>query len=185
MKNKPHPLDDIDISDIVRVNQAGEYGAKRIYEGQIKYVSEDIKSIIYSMYESEIKHLEYFNNFIKNSTTRSTIMLPVWHIFSYILGVGTSFNKDIAFLCTDAVESVISDHYLEQIKKLERLLFIPSLDPLTKSMLIELKENITKFRLEEIEHQNIAIDLQKNRNFILFTLIQLICKSAIKISKVI
>jgi len=181
MKNKPHPLDNTCIDSIIRVDHAGEYGAKRIYEGQLKFIRKEHKELIHSMYKTELVHLEYFNHIIKTSNIRPTILLPLWHKFAYLLGIFTSFNKETALICTEAVESVIEAHYKDQIDALDR---ISKLDKDKTEDLLALKDKITKFREEEIEHQNLAINLSSStKKFLLYRTIQFICKAAISLSK--
>jgi len=55
---------DEQIEQMIRVNQAGEFGAKRIYEGQLLVLKNDKKyKIIKKMANQEEKHLKTFKNF--------------------------------------------------------------------------------------------------------------------------
>jgi 3-demethoxyubiquinol 3-hydroxylase len=131
----------------IRVNHAGEYGAKRIYQGQLAFTknSQD-KNLIKHMQEQEEVHLKFFENEIAARKVRPSLLYPVWHIGGFALGAITAImGKHAAMACTEAVEEVINEHYLEQLDKL----------PESEQ---ELKENIEKFRQEELEHRDIAVN---------------------------
>ncbi|MFN7038518.1 MAG: demethoxyubiquinone hydroxylase family protein [Alphaproteobacteria bacterium] len=162
------------IEEIIRVNHAGEYGAKRIYEGQLA-VLKDTPSYqtISHMKDQEEKHLKYFEEQLKEKRIRPSILFPLWHVGGYILGVTTSLlGEKAAMACTEAVEEVISEHYEKQIEILDS-------DP-------KLREKIQEFRNEEIEHQNTAIH---NSSYdapiysILTNTIKFGCKTAIWLAK--
>lgn len=132
------------LEQAIRVNHAGEYGAVCIYYGQklILKRSSLINTII-TMEEQEKKHLSYFNEKLKEYKVRPTFLLPVWNILGISLGVITaSMGHKAAMACTVAVEEVIGEHYTEQISHLEDG---------------ELKETISRFRDEELEHKEVAI----------------------------
>ena len=105
------------------------------------------------------------------------MMDPVWRVAGFTLGVTTALmGKEAAMACTEAVETVIGDHYNDQIRKLI------DLDPAKHE---ELKQVIKKFRDEELEHLNIAVDLDAKKaplHSALTTVIQTGCKAAIWIS---
>ena len=53
---------DEQIEQMIRVNQAGEFGAKKIYEGQLLVLKNDKKyKIIKKMANQEEEHLQTFN----------------------------------------------------------------------------------------------------------------------------
>lgn len=135
------------IDSILRVNHAGEYGAKRIYEGQMAILKNSPSlPIIKHMAEQEQEHLDYFVNAIGENKARPTIMMPLWHIGAYAMGAITAMmGEKAAMACTVAVEEVIGEHYNEQLEKLG-------------SKDNELKEKIKKFRDDELEHLNTGID---------------------------
>ena len=163
------------IDSIIRVNHAGEYGAKRIYQGQFDYIADDkAKQLISHMAAQEQEHLDFFANEINKRSVRPTILHPLWHCYGYILGMCTAkLGTKMAMTCTEAVEEVIDEHYLEQLKLLtddEKLL----------------ASKIERFRQEELEHKNIA---QENNakdaacyHFV-SALIRMSCKFAIAVSK--
>lgn len=165
------------IQEIIMVDHAGEYGAQRIYEGQLKYTKKlEDKRLIKHMLDQELEHLEYFENKIKNGIARPTMLMPLWKIFGYGLGaISAKMGLKTAMLVTENVEKVIVQHYQEQIDYLEKT-------DKKNSLLSKIK----KFKQDEADHIHIAIDNDsKNAPFhkICSNLIQYICKSAIFLSK--
>jgi len=139
------------IEEFIRVDHAGERGAIKIYEGQLLALNtfvknNELKKIIEKMKEHEKEHYNYFESEIKKRKIRPTKFLPLWDLLGVSLGFGsTLFGKKAAMLCTASVEEVIQEHYANQIKQLEP-------DE------IKLKEKITKFREDELNHKDIAYD---------------------------
>jgi len=134
------------ISEMIRVNQAGEFGAQKIYEGQLAVLKND--KTIQEMCEQEKKHLETFNKILIKRGIRPTALSPFWDLGGYLLGVTTALiDRKAAMACTVAVEEVIEQHYKGQQDTLEK-------DNTEK----ELIKVIKKFRDEEIEHKNTALD---------------------------
>ena len=167
------------IEEFIRVDQAGERGAIKIYEGQLLALNtfvddEDLKKIIKEMKNHEKEHLDFFNKEIKKRKIKPTKFLPLWDL----LGVGLGFSsaimgKKTAMLCTASVEEVIDKHYQNQIDQLN-------------SDEKNLKEKIIKFREDEIHHKNIAYDQGANKEgfyLILDKLIKTGSKVAINISE--
>lgn len=134
---------------LVRVNQAGEYGAKRIYAGQLAVLKgTPSEPVIRHMAEQEEKHLAYFNQQIVARAVRPTLLSPVWHVFGFALGAATALlGEKAAMACTVAVEEVIDEHYRKQLG---------TLDENER----ELKTNIEKFRQEELEHRDTGLSHQ-------------------------
>ena len=139
------------IERIIRVDQAGEYGAKRIYEGQLAVLGEtDDGPMLREMAAAEERHLETFNKMIVERRVRPTALTPLWHLAGFALGAGTALlGREAAMACTVAVEEVIEEHYADQSAKLEGL---PKSDAEP-----ELKQVIEEFKAEEIEHRNTAL----------------------------
>ncbi len=165
------------IQEIIMVDHAGEYGAQRIYQGQLEH-TKDVKSkiLIQSMLEQELEHLEYFNNQIKAGAARPTALMPLWNIFGYGLGtLSARLGSQTAMLVTENVEKVIVEHYQEQIDYLEKT---DRKNPLLKK--------IRKFKQDEADHIHIAVDNEsQDAKFhgLLSGLVRCICRSAIFISK--
>jgi len=140
-----------DIHAMLRVNQAGEYGAKCIYQGQLSALkSSSLLPIIQHMANQEEKHLATFNELCLQRRVRPTILSPFWHIFGYSLGyVSGKLGEKTAMACTVAVEEVIDKHYQEQLSYLEEHY------PCTEQVL---KKTVEQFREEELEHRDIGIE---------------------------
>lgn len=134
------------IARIIRVDQAGEYGAKRIYEGQLAVLAgtED-EAVIREMLDQELDHLKEFDDLIADRKVRPTALQPLWHVAGYALGVGTALlGREAAMACTVAVEEVIDEHYAAQAETLgddEQ----------------DLKDTINKFRDDELHHRDIGL----------------------------
>ena len=136
------------IDRIVRVDHAGEYGAKRIYEGQLAVLGDDpeIGPLLRHMAEQEAKHLEAFETMIVERRARPSVLHPLWHAAGYTLGAGTALlGPRAAMACTVAVEEVIDEHYARQAAELG------DDEP-------DLKARIEAFRAEEQEHRDIGLD---------------------------
>lgn len=135
------------IEQVIRVNHAGEYGAKRIYEGQLAVIKDpDSYKTIAHMAKQEEAHLSYFEEQLKKRRIRPTALMPFWHVAGFILGAGTALlGKKTAMTCTEAVEEVIDKHYQKQLSNL-------SDDD------EDLKTKIEHFRQEELEHHHTAIE---------------------------
>lgn len=170
-------LDQEKLHEALRVNHAGEYGAKQIYKGQLAVfkLKKDQESVdlIAHMKEQEDVHFDYFDKKIINEKVRPTLMQPIWKVGGFALGAITAImGKKAAMACTVAVEEVIDEHYQEQLHHLNA----------SK----DLKENIEKFRQEELEHRDIGLQnhaedltIYKPLSFV----IKNISKAAIAISK--
>jgi ubiquinone biosynthesis monooxygenase Coq7 len=164
------------IADIIRVNHAGEYGAKRIYNGQEDFTKDKtILELIKHMATQEHQHLEYFENQITSRKIRPTLLMPLWHIYGYAIGAATAIlGTKMAMTCTQAVEEVIDKHYTEQLKLIENS------EP-------DLANHIEQFRQEELEHRDIAIENRSAEavfHSIVSKAIKLSCKAAIRLSKI-
>ena len=129
------------IHRILRVDQAGEYGAVQIYKGQLAVLGgRKAAKPIRAMAEAEAEHLAAFNKLLAKRKVRPTALQPLWRIAGFALGAGTALlGERAAMACTVAVEEVIEDHYTKQIAALGE-------DE------VELKATLAKFRAEEVEH---------------------------------
>ena len=102
------------LDEIIRVDHAGEYGATRIYDGQIAVFGKDSKigKTIQHMADQEQEHIEKFNELLIEKRVRPTALLPLWNIAGFALGAGTALmGEKAAMACTVAVEKVIGEHY--------------------------------------------------------------------------
>ena len=169
------------IKQMLRVNHAGEYGAFCIYNSQLKYFKNDpeYRDIIDSMKKHEEEHLKFFAEKLLQYNISPTIMIPLWDIFSRLLGFTTArLGKKAAMLCTVAVEEVIEEHYKSQLDMLNKFEYDSEIEPL--------KDAINKFREEELEHHKIGIEnnaLDCNYKTTLTIMIKTFCRIAIFISK--
>lgn len=164
------------LEEIIRVDHAGEYGATRIYDGQIAIFGKDteIGKTIQHMADQEQEHIETFEKLIVKERVRPTVLLPLWNVTGFLLGASTALmGKKAAMACTVAVESVIGNHYEKQSK-------------LLGSDQTKLKKTIKKFQKDELEHHDIGIDhdAEKTPGYTVLTnFISTGCKIAIEISK--
>lgn len=137
-----------DIHSMIRVNQAGEYGAAQIYKGQLAVMGDHApdSGAIHHMAEQEQVHLDAFDKMIAERGVRPTLLQPFWKVAGYALGATTAaMGPRAAMACTAAVETEIDAHYQEQLEQLES-----ENEP-------ELSAMIAKFRDEELEHKETAI----------------------------
>ena len=175
---KPYYLENnnAQIAQMLRVNHAGEYAARIIYQTQINNTKQGAsRQLLEEMLEQELEHLDFFAQQLRKRRARPTALLPVWHFLSWGLGTSSAiFGDKYMMIATQSVEEVIQQHYDEQIAILKN--FDDE----------ELKTTINKFRQDEAHHEQIAIDNigQLSRLDKLFAcLIKAGCKTAISISK--
>lgn len=166
-----------EIKSMIRVNQAGEYGATRIYAGQLAILKgTPAEHTLTEMASQEAVHLKKFNRLIIEHQVRPTFLQPFWHLGGYALGMLTAMmGEKAAHACTIAVEEVIDEHYQGQ---LEQLAHMPS-PPASLTELIE------ECRQDEIAHKEAAENLG-GRNApaydLLTTTIKAISRTAIWLS---
>lgn len=107
------------LSRIIRVDQAGELGANWIYRGQkfsTSFLKSDTKTAqqIEEMWATEKHHLNVMSLLQSQHRIRPTMLYPVWRAMAWGLGAGTAaISKEAAMACTEAVETVIGEHYDE------------------------------------------------------------------------
>ena len=108
------------IARIIRVDQAGEYGAARIYDGQLAVLKDSpAATAVRHMATQEKRHLERFDALIAERRVRPTALSPLWHVAGYALGAATALmGERAAMACTVAVEEVIDEHYRRQLETL-------------------------------------------------------------------
>jgi ubiquinone biosynthesis monooxygenase Coq7 len=166
---------------MIRVDHAGEYGATRIYAGQLAVLGRGRKGdLIRHMQAQEQQHLRTFNAMIADRRVRPTAMLPFWHLAGFVLGSVTAvLGEKAAMACTVAVEEVIDEHYTAQLKTLGQLEAGGTTDP-------ELCQTVEKFRAEELEHRGIGLEqgAEQAVGYRLMTrIIKAGCRAAITISE--
>jgi ubiquinone biosynthesis monooxygenase Coq7 len=165
-----------DTQSMVRVNQAGEYGAARIYAGQLAVLGNRhaIARDIRHMADQEQRHLDAFNAMMAERGARPTVLQPVWHVAGFALGAATALmGPRAAMACTAAIETEIDRHYGEQLDQLGND------DP-------PLSDAIADFRAEEVEHKETALSAGAETTPgypLLSAAIRLGCRAAIGLSK--
>jgi ubiquinone biosynthesis monooxygenase Coq7 len=135
-----------DSASMLRVDQAGEYGATRIYAGQLAVLRRNApeSKLIARMAAQEQRHLNRFNELMAERRVRPTALQPLWNVAGFALGAATALlSEKAALACTDAVETEIDKHYAAQLKQLGED------DP-------ELAGDIADFRADELEHRDTA-----------------------------
>ena len=135
-----------DSASMLRVDQAGEYGATRIYAGQLAVLRRNCPEakLVARMAAQEQRHLDRFNQLMGERRVRPTALQPLWNVAGFALGAATALMSEKAALaCTDAVETEIDRHYSQQLKELgeeDR----------------ELSADIADFQADELEHRDTA-----------------------------
>src|SRR5436190_9048774 len=80
-----------EIARMLRVDHAGEYGATRIYEGQLDVLGRGpAAGEIRRMAETEKRHLERFDQLLHERRARPTLLHPLWTVAGYALGAATA-----------------------------------------------------------------------------------------------
>ncbi len=135
-----------EIARMIRVDHAGEYGAKRIYQGQLAILGRGDKAeLLRHMQEQEQVHLDTFARMVVRRGVRPTVLLPLWHVAGFVLGAATAaIGERAAMACTVAVEEAIDEHYAAQAESLG-------------DDEAELRDTIEVFRAEELEHRDIGL----------------------------
>jgi ubiquinone biosynthesis monooxygenase Coq7 len=137
-----------DVEAMIRVDHAGEYGAVRIYEGQLAVLGAKKSAAVDAirhMAEQEERHLKAFDKLVNQRRVRPTALAPVWRVAGFALGAVTAMmGEKTAMACTAAVEEAIDEHYAAQLARLggsDR----------------ELTETVEAFRAEEVAHRDTAL----------------------------
>lgn len=166
-------------AEILRVDHAGEYAAVHIYRAQrAVFEGRKGKDVIAAdmeeMQGQEQVHLERFQALLAAERVRPTVMTPVWRLAALALGAGTALiSEKAAHACTEAVESVIEEHYADQIAEIQ------DHDP-------ALAAELTKFREEELAHHDHAVE-HGSRDAPAYELLSAVikagCRVAIKVSE--
>lgn len=133
---------------MIRVDQAGEYGATRIYAGQLAVMGTraPLANKVAGMADQERDHLEKFDALIAKRGVRPTALQPVWNAAGYALGAATALiGPEAAMACTAAIEEEIDRHYTRQLDEL-------GADD------AELSSLISEFRDDEREHRETALE---------------------------
>lgn len=165
-----------DAASMLRVDQAGEYGATRIYAGQMAVMGDRTPAarLVAGMAAQEERHRRHFDAMMAARGVRPTALQPLWKLAGFWLGAATAaIGPDAAMACTAAIETEIDNHYREQLDALG------DSDP-------ELSAAIAEFRAEEVEHRDQAIAAGAERAPaypLMSAAIRLGCRAAIALSK--
>lgn len=161
---------------MIRVDQAGEYGATRIYAGQLAVLGDrhPASRAIHHMAEQEERHRAFFDRMIAERRVRPTLFQPFWDKAGFALGAITAaIGPKAAMACTAAVETEIDKHYQAQRDQLG------DSDP-------ELSDAIADFQAEELEHRDHALAAGAEEAIaypVLYGAIRAGCKFAIAAAK--
>jgi ubiquinone biosynthesis monooxygenase Coq7 len=169
------PSEETSVAQMLRVDHAGEYGAARIYAGQLAVLRRsDTAPVLREMQAQEQVHLARFSELIARRRVRPTALLPLWHLAGFALGAATAaLGERAAMACTVAVEEAIDAHYADQIAGLDD----------SES---ELRGTLVKFRDDELQHRDIALQHgaeQAPGYRLLSAAIKAGCRVAIRISE--
>ncbi len=167
------------MAEILRVDHAGEMAAVAIYRGQRAVLGEatgheKIAGQLAHMETQEAEHLARFDRLLTEHQVRPTALAPIWRVAAFALGAGTALLGDkAAHACTEAVETVIEEHYAHQIDELAER------DP-------DLAAELSKFRDDELAHRDLAVE-EGAREAPAYPLLSVLigagCRAAIKISE--
>ncbi|MFW2349506.1 demethoxyubiquinone hydroxylase family protein [Qipengyuania sp.] len=166
------------LARMIRVDQAGEFGATRIYAGQLAVMGDrgPHSAEIAGMAEQEAGHRAKFDALMARRGVRPTALQPFWDRAGFALGAATALlGPEAAMACTAAIETEIDDHYSRQLDQLHE----SGEDP-------ELAAMIEEFRDDEREHRDAALAAGAERAPaypLLSGLIRLGCRAAIRISE--
>ncbi|KAJ7632363.1 COQ7 protein [Roridomyces roridus] len=170
------------LDSALRVDQAGEIAANYIYMGQMSVLGRNraLRPLIQEMWDQEKKHLEVMDKLQVQHRVRPTLLSDVAKVAGFGLGAVTALmGKEAAMACTEAVETVIGEHYDDQLKEMESL---PSEHP----SIPLLRDVIREFRDDELEHLDIAVDNDAQRapaHALLSSIVGTGCKVAIELCK--
>lgn len=134
------------VERMIRVDHAGEYGAARIYAGQLAVLRRSASApALREMQAQEQKHLQTFGELVVQRRVRPTALLPLWHVAGFALGAATAaLGERAAMACTVAIEEAIDAHYAGQVAVLD-------------DAEAPLRQTIAQFRDEELQHRDIAV----------------------------
>lgn len=185
---------------LIRVDQAGELGANLIYNGQYLVLATKhphLKPVLQHMWDQEVHHQQTFNDLQVTRRCRPLLLTPLWKVGALAMGAGTALlSKEAAMACTVAVETVIGNHYNQQLRVLMNQFDIPVYDketgePIAVESLGQYKVSpeiqefmriVSEFRDEELEHLDTAIehDAEKAVPYLLLTeFIKLVVRVAV------
>ena len=164
------------VTSMIRVDQAGEYGATRIYAGQLAVLGDrgPYARQVAAMAVQEAEHRRFFDALMAERGVRPTILQPFWNVAGFALGAVTAaIGPEAAMACTVAVETEIDRHYADQLEEIDES------EP-------ELRATVARFRDEELEHKDTALasGAEKAPAYpVMSAIIRAGCRVAIAVSK--
>lgn len=191
------------LASMLRVDHSGEIAANTIYSAQARVFDSPLRrdavsrDLTLEMWESEKKHLKVAEMLLRQHRVRPSALNPLWGVMGSLLGgVTAAMGREAAMACTEAVETVIGEHYDDQISHLDQVLAEgkKSLsagkgDAETKEGLASietLRALLEEFRDDELEHLDTAVEhdaQQAPAHALLSAVIQAGCKGAIEVAK--
>ncbi|MGA3399900.1 MAG: demethoxyubiquinone hydroxylase family protein [Acetobacteraceae bacterium] len=134
------------VEGMIRVDHAGEYGAARIYAGQLAVLGRSGSAdTLRQMQAQEQEHLDGFAELMVRRRVRPTALLPLWHVVGFALGAATAaMGERTAMACTAAIEEAIDEHYAGQIAVLN-------------DGEAALRSTIARYREDELHHRDVAL----------------------------
>jgi ubiquinone biosynthesis monooxygenase Coq7 len=190
------------IQEIIRVDHSGEYGAKKIYAGQIiatkhlqaitKFLHgqkqyDELLKTLQEMHDSEIPHYKYFEDLVSNTKTRPSFLLPLWSLMGFVSGYITGIvGQKTAMTLTVGVEDVIGNHYNTQLQEVKKIIDDKNTQLTNDNLLRNLHDKIKQFMYDELEHLNTGFNWQAQQmcgHFYFNMLVKFATKSAISIAK--
>ncbi|PWN40009.1 COQ7 protein [Ceraceosorus guamensis] len=183
------------LSQMLRVDHAGEVAANTIYEAQAdvfrRLGDRKTENLMLEMWSTEKKHLRVVLQLLRQHRVTPSKLLPVWSAAGSLLGAVTALlGKEAAMACTEAVETVIGEHYDDQLDHLAALTEQPETledarpqdsDP----ALTLLRSVIEEFRDDELEHLDTAVEHEAQQapaHALLSAIVSLGCKGAIQLA---
>ncbi|CCJ29562.1 unnamed protein product [Pneumocystis jirovecii] len=152
----------------------GELGANQIYKGQYFILSKtrpEVAHVIMDMWNQEKGHLETFEELLLKYNVKPTILKHLCETLGFMLGAGTALlGTKTAMACTEAVETVVGEHYNNQLRETMDLRgYSAEMDYLRKK--------IKEFRDDELEHLNTAVKDWNSRDSFAYNIITSIVKA--------
>ena len=163
------------VERMIRVDHAGEYGAARIYAGQLAVLGRSASApALREMAAQEHQHRDAFARLVGERQVRPTALLPLWHVVGFALGAATAaLGERAAMACTVAIEEAIDTHYAGQIANLD-------------DSEAALRDTIAQFRDDELRHRDAALahGARETPGYrLLYTAIKAGCRLAIAASE--
>ena len=167
------------LHEMLRVDHAGELAAVHIYRGQAAVFGAapshaPMAADMAQHQADEQVHLDAFDTLLTQRRVRPTALAPLWRVAAFALGAGTALmGEKAAHTCTEAVESVIEEHYAEQIDE------VRSREP-------ALAAELSRFRDDELAHRDHAVaeGAREAPGYpVLSAVIKAGCRAAIRISE--